>query len=160
MMDYEITFASPDDEEVLQSVLIETDMGIAGDVTEHAVIKKDNEILGGGMLAQIGTSSYHLLVFAVRQGDHGRGIGRRLLNELIKQPWEYCLNGEGIAAGDYKITTVAKGESAKFYEKNGFVVCDFSQLDYPFDQQCDECPDRKDCNPAAMMFMGCKTNDC
>lgn len=158
-MDYEITFASPDDEEVLQDVLSETDMGIAGDITEHAVIKKGNEILGGGMLGQTGEKRFHLLVFAVRQGDRGLGIGRRLINELIRQPWKYCLNSEGNAADDYKITTVAKGESAKFYKKNGFTVCDFSQLDYPFNQQCDDCPDRSRCNPAAMMFAGGKTND-
>jgi len=159
MMDYQIIFAVPDDELELRSILIESDMDIAGDIEDHVVIKHGNEIVGGGMLAQTDDDVYHLLVFAVRQTEHSRGIGSLLLNAMVMEPWRYCLNGPGFDDGSYTVTTVAKGESARFYAKNGFVACAFSELAYPFDQQCDACPDLNECKPSAMKFMGCRIND-
>lgn len=153
-MDDQILFASDNDEEILRGIFIDSDMDMAGDILEHVVIKKANEIQGGGMLVQTDKDIFHLQVFAVRQNERSKGIGSQLLQELIRQPWKYCLEGVGIAGGDYSVTTIAKGKSAHFYEKNGFMACDFSALAYPFDEQCDECPDRIDCNPVAMLFAG------
>jgi len=153
-MDYQILFASDHDEEILREILLNSDMDLAGDIQEHVLIKKDNKIQGGGMLGQIDKDMFHLLVFAVKENERSQGIGSQLLQELMKQPWEYCQEEGNIADNAYKITTVAKGKSAKFYEKNGFIACDFSELTYPFNEQCDECPDRIECNPVAMLFTG------
>ena len=153
-MNYQILFASENDEEILREILIDSDMDMAGDILEHVVIKKENEIQGGGMLAQTGKDVFHLLVFAVAQNERSKGIGSQLLQELIKQPWKYCREGAGIADSDYRVTTVAKGKSSNFYKKNGFIACDFSALAYPFNEQCDTCPDKIDCNPVAMLFTG------
>jgi len=153
-MCYQIVFAQADAEYELRSILLESDMDIAGDIQEHVLIKKDNEIWGGAMLAQTDQDMFHLLVFAVKQGERNKGIGSRLLNELIIKPWKYCRDTIGIAVDNYQITTVAKGKSAVFYHKNGFINCDFSKLPYPFSKQCDGCPDMRDCNPSAMIFLG------
>jgi len=154
-MDYKILFASDHDEEILRGILIDSNMDMAGDIQEHVLIKKNSEILGGGMLAQTGEDVFHLLVFAVGQQERSQGIGSLLLQELIKQPWKYCLGATGITDNQYSVTTVAKGESSNFYKKNGFIACDFSTLSYPFNEQCDECPDRMDCKPVAMLYTGC-----
>jgi N-acetylglutamate synthase-like GNAT family acetyltransferase len=157
-MNYQILFASNNDEPILREILIDCDMDLAGDIQEHVLIKKDNEILGGGMLAQTGKDIFHLLVFAVRQNARSKGIGSQLLQELVKQPWIYCSEGFGIADSEYRVTTVAKGKSTNFYRKSGFIACDFSALAYPFNEQCDACPDRIDCNPVAMLFTGYRKN--
>ena len=154
-MDYQIRFASDHDEERLGEILKDSHMGMGGDIREHVLITKNNEIQGGGMLAQTDKEVFHLLVFAVKQNERSQGLGSYLLQELIKQPWKYCLEGPEIADNEYRVTTVAKGESANFYRKNGFIACDFSALSYPFNEQCDECPNRVDCNPVAMLFTGC-----
>lgn len=158
-MNYQILFASDNDEEILREILIDSDMDMAGDIQEHVLIMKDNEIWGGGMLAQTDKDVFHLLVFAVRQNARGKGIGSQLLQELIKQPWKYCLKWSGITASKYRVTTVAKGKSANFYRKNGFIACDFAALAYPFNEQCEACLDRIDCNPAAMLYAGVVKND-
>jgi len=151
-MDYQISFACDHDEEKLQKIFIDSDMDMAGDIQEHVLIKKDNDIQGGGMLMETSKGVFHLLVFAMKQNSRSQGIGSQLLQELIKQPWKYCLDGGNAVKGEYRITTVAKGKSANFYRKNGFSVCEFSMLDDPFNEQCTECPEQLECNPAAMQF--------
>lgn len=153
-MCYEIVFANDAAEYELRSILRESNMDIAGDIREHVIIKKDNEIWGGAMLTQTDQAMFHLLVFAVKQDERNKGIGSRLLNELIVQPWKYCRDTIGSPVDNYQITTVAKGKSAVFYNKNGFTKCDFSKLSYPFSEQCDRCPGISECKPAAMIFLG------
>ena len=153
-MCYEILFAEEDAEVELRGILIDSNMDIAGEIQEHVLIKKDGEIIGGGMLSQTGAAVYHLLVFAVRESARKHGIGSILLKELISRPWRYCLNSTGAIDGAYKVTTAAKGKSAPFYQKNGFVPCEFSELADPFRDQCRECPDLEDCNPVPMVYAG------
>lgn len=150
----EILLANTDDEGELQNIFRASRMDIAGDIEEHVLIKKGHEIRGGGMLVQLDQNEFHLLVFAVKQNERKKGMGSRLLQVLLKQPWTYCRECAGIAGNGYRVTTVARGESAEFYKKNGFVVCDFSKLAYPFCEQCAECPDTSNCNPLAMVYIG------
>lgn len=158
-MCYEIVFANEDAEAELREILIDSDMDLAGDIQEHVLIKKDDEILGGAMMAQLEPDVFHLLVFAIKQGERNSGTGSRLLKELITLPRKYCQDSVGEFGRGYIVTTVAKGDSAKFYKKNGFIACDFSDLADPFSQQCDECPHLSACNPEALKFLGDK-GDC
>jgi len=151
---YTITFAHDAVEDELRGIFLDSDMDIAGDIQEHVLITKDDEIIGGGMMTQTGASVYHLVVFAVKESQRKYGIGRLLLKELLECPWQYCLHGVAATEDCYHVTTVSKGKSAGFYEKNGFLACDFSALAAPFCEQCQECPELSDCKPVAMMYTG------
>lgn len=147
----EIVFATGEDEAELQALFTGYGMGLAGDIEEHVLIKADNKVLAGAMLAQLDTNFFHLLVFAVNEAGRNTGIGSQLLQEMIKNPEQYCQNSFDSKDSLYKVTTVAKGDAVRFYEKNGFVACDFSELAEPYDEQCLECPDKEDCKPVAMI---------
>jgi N-acetylglutamate synthase-like GNAT family acetyltransferase len=149
----EIVFATKDDEEELQALLIDYGMGLAGDIQDHVLIKADNQVLAGAMVSRVAKNTFHLLVFAVRSDGRKKGIGGQLLQKLLRWPGQYCRNGVDRPEGAYSVTTIAKGESVEFYEKHGFLACEFSSLIYPYDRQCDACSEKEDCNPVAMMFV-------
>ncbi|SDE70927.1 hypothetical protein SPACI_012480 [Sporomusa acidovorans DSM 3132] len=148
----EITFATREEEETLQDLFTGYGMALAGDIEEHVLVKAGHKVLAGAMLSQIDTNLFHLLVFAVSKDGHHQGIGSQLLQELLKKPENYCRTSFDGVDETYTVTTVAKGDAAPFYQKNGFAACDFSVLAYPFDEQCEECPDKQDCKPVAMMI--------
>ena len=149
-----IRFAESGQEEELNCILAGHDLAMAGETEDHAVLQEDGKILAGGLLWQMDEDLFHLLVLGVRQEDRNTGIGRQLLQEMCRNPWRYCSDATEPVGGSYRITTVARGQSVKFYLKCGFQACDFSGLSTPFDSQCDNCPDREECKPAAMVFKG------
>ncbi|MBP2638159.1 MAG: hypothetical protein H6Q72_4066 [Firmicutes bacterium] len=156
-MGNEIVFATTQDEVELQELFAGYGMGLAGDIEEHVLVKSDNKILAGAMLAQIDSKLFHLLVFAVQEDGCKQGVGSQLLQELLSRPEQYCRVLLDSVADSYQVTTVAKGEAVPFYEKNGFSSCDFLELAYPYDSQCEECPDKTECRPVAMMT-ACRNN--
>jgi len=147
---YEIRFADSTDAEVLQGIFLESDMDLAGEIEEHIVISKGDSIIGGGMLTQTDRDLFHLIVFAISEHERTHGLGRLLLERLLQQPWDFCQGGSMPEGSSYRVTTVAKGKSAGFYGKLGFVPCEFSELADPFAGQCDDCPEAADCHPVAM----------
>ncbi len=149
-MSYTIGFAGPEDETGLQEIFQASEMDLAGEIQEHIVIKQGDRLIGGGMLTQTAPDSYHLIVFAISGAERTRGLGRLLLQQLLERPWDYCCAGSVPCGNSYCITTVAKGTSAGFYAKNGFLPCTFSDLYPPFHDQCQVCPDQHDCKPVAM----------
>ncbi|QOX78075.1 GNAT family N-acetyltransferase [Trichlorobacter lovleyi] len=149
-MPYEIRFADSADAEVLQGIFLESDMDLAGEIEEHIVISTGDRIIGGGMLTQTDQDLFHLIVFAISEHERTHGLGRLLLDKLLQQPWDFCHGGSMPGGGSYQVTTVAKGKSAGFYGKLGFVSCGFSDLAAPFAGQCDDCPEAADCHPVAM----------
>ncbi len=152
MLDRTISFAGPADEEELRGMLTATGMDLAGEIEEHVVLREGAEILAGGRLYQADEDLFHLLVFAVAERERGRGTGRRLLRELSERPWEYCRDAVEPPGGSFRVTTVAKGEAAAFYKRCDYRMCEVSQLPSPFDRQCEDCPDREQCAPVAMVF--------
>jgi N-acetylglutamate synthase-like GNAT family acetyltransferase len=151
-MDQTIAFATPADEEELSVLLQDTDMGLAGYIGEHVVLRRGKDILAGGCLYQAEEDLFHLLVFAVAEAERGRGAGQRLLREMSAHPWAYCLGAIKPPGGSYRITTVAKGAAAAFYRKSNYQACDFSQVPVPFDSQCGDCPERTECKPVPLVF--------
>lgn len=149
-MSYEIRFADQTDEAILQGIFLESDMDLAGEIDEHIVISRGDTVIGGGMLTQTDADSYHLIVFAISEDERTHGLGRLLLDRLLQQPWDFCRDGSMPGGSSYRVTTVAKGKSAGFYGKLGFVLCEFSDLAAPFAGQCADCPEAADCHPAAM----------
>lgn len=146
-----IAFAGPADEEELKGLLTGTGMDLAGDVTEHVVLRQGDRILAGARLFQVDDELFHLMVFAVAAAERGRGTGRAFLRELGACPWAYCREALPVG-GPYRVTTVAKGTAAGFYNQVGYRECGFAQLPAPFDEQCAICPDREQCSPVPMVF--------
>ncbi|MDT8899819.1 GNAT family N-acetyltransferase [Anaeroselena agilis] len=151
-LDRTITFAEPADEETLRTMFTAAGMDLAGEAEEHVVLRDGANILAGGRLYQADEDLFHLLVFAVAQGERGRGTGRRLMRELCERPWEYCRDAVEPTGGTFRITTMAKGESAAFYKRCDYRECEASLLPPPFDSQCEDCPDCEQCGPVAMVY--------
>ena len=157
-VDESIDFAASEQREELGGILAGHDLAMAGETEDHVVLLDDGKILAGALLWQMDEGLFHLLVFGVRHEERNTGVGRRLLQEISRQPWKYCRDASEPGVGAYRITTVARGKSASFYQKCGFRACDFSLLPIPFDGQCDSCPDREECKPVAMDYQGAKSN--
>ncbi|MBU2702353.1 N-acetylglutamate synthase-like GNAT family acetyltransferase [Sporomusaceae bacterium BoRhaA] len=147
-----IEFATVEEEQALREIFLQYDMDMAGPVEHHVVMKEDHVILAGAMLSQLDSKmNFHLAVFAVTPERQHQNIGGKLLNGMMRRPWQYCRNAVKSPNGFYRLTTLAKGSAAKFYEKQGFIRCDFTSLAHPFDVQCQICPDRERCQPMPMM---------
>ena len=147
-----IEFATSQAEDELQELFTAYGMSMAGDVDEHIVVKQDNKIVAGAMVAQLDNSLYHILLFAVRMDVRSQGVGSRLMQAMLRNPGRYCQPPGESSDPSYQVTTVARGTAVPFYEQNGFIACNFSELAYPFDTQCTGCSDKNRCKPVAMMF--------
>lgn len=149
----EVALSGKIDEADLKEILAEHDLAVRGDVSDYVVLKIDGRLCAAGRLVLSGRNCFHLEVFGVRGELRGRGIGGRLLSEIIKRPWKYCREAEG--GGDYKsyrLTTVARGGAANFYQQHGFREFSFDALPPPYNTQCDDCPDREACRPLPMVL--------
>lgn len=153
-MPYRVRLANSNDEQQLQSILLASDMDLISDIDDHVVITDDQGVCGGGLIFQMDENYFHLLTIAVRQDDRSRGIGSMLMKEILKTPWECCKDAIFNPELPYRVTTVARGSSRRFYLKHGMADCNFSDLVAPFIDQCDTCPDVAGCNSAAMTFSG------
>lgn len=149
-----IGFAVAGQEAELNRILTGHGMGLAGDIDEHVVLVSEGKVLGGGLLWQLDQDAFHLLVLGVRQDGRGQGVGSRLLKEISADPWQYCRDAADRMGSAYRITTVARGDAVPFYQKCGFQSCDSAEFPPLFGNQCDECPDRGECKPEAMVFIG------
>ncbi len=149
-----VTFAKPADEGELYDILADTDMGLAGDIGEHIVLREGAAIRAGGRLYQADEALFHLMVFAVAGDERGRGTGRRFLRALTAGPWLHCRGGVEPPGGSYRITTMAKGSATGFYARAGFRPCKAAQLPALFAGQCEGCPDREECGPVPMVYTG------
>lgn len=151
-MPYQIEFATAAEEESLRSIFIASDMAVVGDIEDHVLIKDDAETYGGALLYQIDVNLFHLLTIVVQGGGRSQGLGRKLLQAMLQNPWRYCRDSVGEYQQSYRVTTVSRGVSRGFYQKNGLVDCAFDELYRPFDNQCDVCPDLLECGSAAMVY--------
>jgi N-acetylglutamate synthase-like GNAT family acetyltransferase len=149
-METVIRYACHEDGEQLRALLVSYGMDLAGEVDEHVVALQDGQIIAGGMLNRIDDELYHLEVLAVGEKWQRTGAGRLLLSAMIEAPWLYCR--DALPANAYSITTVARGDAVPFYTSCGFESFSFIELAAPYDEQCNECPDRETCQPVPMIF--------
>lgn len=153
-MEYTISFAAKVDEERVRELLVEHGMDIAGEIEGHVIIRQAGNIYAAGKLMPVDKEHFHLEVLGVDNNKRRSGLGGLLLTEFTRQPWKYCLPASEPVSGQYTITTVAKGDAAGFYLKQGFKPGSFSMLAFPYNVQCDACPERETCGPQAMVFTG------
>ncbi|WP_303720148.1 GNAT family N-acetyltransferase [Malonomonas rubra] len=151
-MPYQIEFATAADEESLRSIFLASDMALVGDIEDHVVIKDEAGTYGGGLLYQLDVDLFHLLTIVVQNDGRSRGLGSQLLQALLQKPWSYCRDSVVEPAQSYRVTTVSRGVSRSFYQKNGLLDCDFDELTEPFARQCQFCPDQAECSSAAMVY--------
>jgi len=154
MVEYVIRFAQSDAEAELRGIFLESGMDLAGELQEHVVIRKQDEVIGGALVTQTSPDVYHLTVFAIKESARSRGIGSLLIRDLVREPWKYSLNASGVTGDRFTVTTMAKGQSVIFYRKNGFSPCEPAELADPYRGQCDACAERGDCNPLPMKYGG------
>ncbi|HZK43292.1 MAG TPA: GNAT family N-acetyltransferase [Syntrophomonadaceae bacterium] len=147
----EVCFAGKKDLDTLQDILWENEMGLAGDIEEHVVLKKNEKIVAGAKIAYLGDDFFHLEVIGVKNELQGKGYGKILIEKIIHNPWYYSLY-ESQKENHFKITTVSKGTKKGFYQQRGFMPCDFTELLYPYNEQCCECPEMAECNPVPMIL--------
>lgn len=149
--------AAPGDGGELADILQAYDMDLAGRPEEHAVIRAQGKIVACGKLTRISPGLFHLDVLAARREERGRGWGGLLLSQLVAEPSVYC-PGCGVGAGGgvdpYTITTVARGAASRFYARYGFKPDSFENLPGTYRNQCAICPDRTDCHPVPMTYLG------
>ncbi len=153
-MPYQIEFATAAEEESLRNIFLASDMALVGDIEDHVVIKDDAGTYGGGLLYQLDVDLFHLLTIVVQGDGRSRGLGKKLLQPMLQNPWKYCRDAVGGPQQSYRVTTVSRGSSRGFYQKNGMVDCAFDELTEPFDRQCEVCPDLRECGSAAMVYQG------
>jgi N-acetylglutamate synthase-like GNAT family acetyltransferase len=148
-----ISYAGAADREAIEQLLLEYDLGMAGDTGDYVVIRQAGEVCAAGKLLQMQSGCFHLEVLGVAGRLRKTGLGSLLLSELIRDPGQYCRSAAGRPDGNYSITTIARGEAEGFYRKHGFKPCSCSMLAPPYDSQCDGCPDLEACAPVPMIYL-------
>jgi N-acetylglutamate synthase-like GNAT family acetyltransferase len=125
------------DRSALKELLEEFNMH--GDVPpeEFLVAEEDGAVAGVVRLERIENDVY-LRAMAVHSDWHGRGVGSRLVRELV--------------AGLDQVKVVARGYAAPFYEKLGFKPVDWSVIHKNMSKECIECPDVLTCKPVPMVY--------
>jgi len=151
-----ILFAEEHDENELSEILLEYGMTIPGEIEEQLIVKENERVVAGAKIVEYEEKHFFLEVLGVKQDNLCQGIGRLLMTEIVQNPWKCCKNpiSEFESKGSYIIMTVARGYAACFYRKIGFEPCDFLKLPELFREQCNHCPDKEECEPIPMEFIG------
>lgn len=155
-MDFKLKFASQMQAKQLRNIFLDYDMDLAGEIEEHVILMQAEIVLAGGMLSLTDRNTFHLKVLGVREDKKGTGAGGLLLSELLRNPWYYAHSSAPNPKEPFQVTTVARGEAARFYARYGFRSCGFSELDWPYNEQCDSCLERERCQPVPMIYTGGK----
>lgn len=150
----DIIFATEQDEDELDEILLEYGMGIPGEIEEQLIVKEDGRVVAGAKIIECEDKEFYLEVLGVKQDYLGQGIGRTLMTEIVQNPWMYCKRTISEPQPQYVITTIARGYAADFYKKIGFEPCSSIYLPEPFQHQCNYCPDEDECGPVQMIYFG------
>lgn len=127
----------PEDARAVQALLQSSAMGVALDPGECLLAEEKGTIAG---LARIeyGDPIPYLRPIAISPHHQHRGIGRQLLETLIKDLDE--------------LRVVARGEAVGFYSAFGFKPMDWESVYAGYQQECAECPDHDSCRPVPMLY--------
>jgi len=151
-----ILFAELHDENELSEILMEYGMGFPGGIEEQVIVKENERVVAGAKIVEYEQRHFFLEVLGVKHDSLYQGIGRLLMTEIVQNPWKCCKYplSQFEAEKFYSITTVARGYATDFYKNMGFKPCSFLELPELFREQCSDCPDKEDCEPVPMKFIG------
>lgn len=155
-MSVTIAFAQDHDEEQVMKIVTEYKMGIPGEIEEVLIAKNEQEILAAAKIVESEEAQFFLEVIGVKEGDRSQGVGRLLLGKILENPWECCKYRffEKEAQDGYSIATLARGYAVGFYHRMGFQACSLLEIPEWYRDQCEECPERLDCEPMPMIYNG------
>jgi len=104
------------------------------------VYEEDGEVIGCCALQIVWDELAEVMSFAVRSDHTGKGIGTRLLLACIE---------DGHELGVKRFFTLTY--VAEFFENNGFVRVDKSELPHKIWSGCIKCPKFPDCDEIALI---------
>jgi N-acetylglutamate synthase-like GNAT family acetyltransferase len=125
------------DRQALYNLFTHYDMQSDTSPAEFLIAEESTKLLGAARLERIGADVF-LRSVAVDPAYHGRGIGSRLVRELIKD--------------QEQVKVVARGYSAAFYSSLGFQPVKWNVIHPDIVKECEECSDFQSCQPVPMAF--------
>ncbi len=153
-----IAFGENQDENKVFEILTEYEMGVPGEIDEVMVVKGEQGILGGAKISEFAEGRFFLEVIGVRSDARSQGVGKFLLDHILENPWKFCKYplSEQKTQKEYTVSTLARGYALGFYERMGFEPCTLAEIPEWSRDQCKECPNREDCKPVPMNYIGGK----
>lgn len=150
-MTYLIRTASADDAESIyrlikyyaeKGVILERPMDdILENINNFLVAVSNEKIIGSITHYDYGTNLKEVRSLAVDESFHSMGIGKKLLEELIRR---MRIDNKG------KIFTLTYRPD--FFEKNGFVVVPKDDFPEKIWKDCDNCKDKDKCGETALIY--------
>lgn len=135
---YSLRKAQPGDLNSVELLMHIGGMGLASDWQEGIVAVDANGQVIGYIRIQQTPEGPHVAPVAVHPTRQGEGIGRALMEEALSQQ------------GYLKL--VARGEVAGFYRTLGCKEIPFEQISGDLEEDCQNCPDRDQCQPVAFLL--------
>lgn len=99
----------------------------------------DDEPVGFIQIAYGPKGVAHVYPIVVHSSWRGHDVGRALIADA------HAVHGE--------LRLVSRGSSVGFYDKLGFVECDWSLIDNELTEGCIDCPMKGDCSPLPMRLV-------
>jgi N-acetylglutamate synthase-like GNAT family acetyltransferase len=128
--------ACQQDHGALQAVL--EACGMCGEISaEDCLAAFEKEPLVGLVRLESAAGIPYVRPIAILPTQQGKGIGTRLLRIVI--------------ATYPEVRVVSRGQATEFYRKFGFERIPWDEVYVPFRQDCEQCPDRAECNPSPMV---------
>ena len=128
-------------DEATVCALMETGgMALADDWIDGTVAVDSAGFVVGYVRVQQTDKGPHIAPVAVRPDWQGRGVGRALMDQAVRD------NGP--------VKLVSRGEAAGFYRRIGCVEMGFDEISGELEEDCQHCPDREVCQPVAFSYAG------
>lgn len=102
---------------------------------EFLVATLDEHLVGAARLEWEADKPY-IRPLVVESKWHGNGIGRLLIQSLLKH--------------SPTLNVVARGQAAAFYQRLGFRPIAWEQVPARYQSECESCPEQDACNPTPM----------
>lgn len=125
-----------------EGVILERSINdIKGNIDNFIVAVEDNRIIGSVTHYAYGSSLKEVRSLAVEKNFHGKGIGKALLSELIKQVRQ---------KDNARIFTLTYRPD--FFEKNGFTRVPKDDFPEKIWKDCVNCKDEENCGETALVY--------
>lgn len=139
MTEVHFRFATEADRVALQSLLAANQMRTDVEPGEFFIATFQDGLVGAARLEWVDQEAY-LRPIVVEREWQGKGVGKALLQRVMR----------GLAS----LTLVARREAVGFYTRMGFLPVSWEQVPIRDRRECGECPDREECQPMPMRWVG------
>jgi amino-acid N-acetyltransferase len=129
--------ANPEDRDLLAALLLENGMEYVDPAQDYVLALDGTKIVGCARAEEHGEIALVRPVVVARTYRQ-QGLGRLLLKRVIP--------------ADKPTGLVARGESMVFYKALGFSKAKWKMIPESQQEECEECPDRKMCQPRPMIL--------